>query len=86
MPFMDFGGSDLATAAGVIRQVVREHPEADAVFVSCPHWAVAKAVGPLERELGVAIVASSLAISWHALRRCGVEDRIDGYGRLLSEF
>jgi maleate cis-trans isomerase len=23
---------------------------------------------------------------WHALRRCGIDDRIDGFGRLFREF
>jgi maleate cis-trans isomerase len=26
------------------------------------------------------------AIVWDALRRCGVNDRIEGFGRLLREF
>jgi maleate isomerase len=47
---------------------------------------VATAVESLEAELGVTVIASSLAITWHALRRCGIEDRLDGFGRLLREF
>jgi maleate cis-trans isomerase len=26
------------------------------------------------------------AIIWHALRRCGVNDRIEGFGRLFREY
>jgi maleate cis-trans isomerase len=26
------------------------------------------------------------SIVWQTLRRCGIDDRIEGYGRLLREF
>jgi maleate cis-trans isomerase len=31
-------------------------------------------------------MAAHQAITWHALRRCGITDRIDGFGRLFREF
>jgi maleate cis-trans isomerase len=31
-------------------------------------------------------MAAHQAIVWDALRRCGVNDRIEGFGRLLLEF
>jgi maleate cis-trans isomerase len=40
----------------------------------------------LEREFGVNVITALQAIVWHALRRVGVTDRIDGYGRLFLEF
>ena len=43
------------------------------------------AIEPLERELGVNVIASLQAIVWEGLRKCGIDDRIDGYGRLLRE-
>ena len=39
-----------------------------------------------ERELGVNVMTAQQAIVWDALRRCGVNDRIEGFGRLLREF
>ena len=44
------------------------------------------AIEPLEREFGVNVVSALQAIVWDALRRVGVSDRIDGYGRLLRQF
>lgn len=39
----------------------------------------------LERDLGKTIVACNAAVYWQALRRIGIADRIEGYGRLLSD-
>jgi maleate isomerase len=47
---------------------------------------VIAAIEPLEREFGVSVMAASQACVWDALRLCGVNDRIEGYGRLLREF
>jgi maleate isomerase len=64
----------------------REHPDIDTLFFACPHWNVADAVEPLERELGVNVVASIQAIVWEGLRLAKIDDRIAGYGRLLREY
>lgn len=39
----------------------------------------------LEQAAGVPVVTSNQAILWHALRLCGVQDRLPGLGRLLAE-
>jgi maleate isomerase len=82
---IDLGRIPLETAAELGRQVMREHPEADAILVSCPHWAVNANIAAMEAELGVPVVTSSQSITWNALRLCGINDRIDGFGRLLRE-
>lgn len=38
-----------------------------------------------ERWLGKPVLAINAATYWDALRRCGIEDRIFGYGRVLEE-
>lgn len=50
------------------------------------HWRTVDAIEPLERELGLSVVTALQACVWEALRRTGVNDPIDGYGRLLREF
>ena len=52
----------------------------------CAHWATAHAIDAIERELGVNVMTSQQAILWNALRTAGINDRIEGYGRLLREF
>jgi maleate isomerase len=68
------------------RKLMREHPDADSIFLPSPHWPTAEALDALEREFGVNVMSAHQAIVWDALRRCGVNDRIEGFGRLLREF
>lgn len=74
---------DRAMALG--RALIQDHPEADTLLYSCPHWAAVHVIEPLEREFGVNVITSLQAIVWEGLRKCGIDDRIDGYGRLLRE-
>jgi maleate isomerase len=46
---------------------------------------VADAIEPLERELKVNVMTSLQAIAWEAMRTAGIEDRVEGYGKLLRE-
>jgi maleate isomerase len=68
------------------RQLKREHPAADSLLLPSPHWPTAGAIEQLERELGINVMTAQQAIVWDALRRCGVNDPIPGFGRLLREF
>jgi maleate isomerase len=51
-----------------------------------PHWPTAFAIDPLEQEFGVNVMTAHQAIVWDALRRCGINDKIEGFGRLFREF
>ena len=68
------------------RSLVRQHPEADSILFPSPHWPATEAIEPLEREFGVKVMTAGQAAIWDALRRVGISDRIEGYGRLLREF
>lgn len=68
------------------RELKRAHPDADSILLPSPHWPTVGAIEPLEGELGVSVMTALQAIVWYALRRCGVNDRIEGFGRLLREF
>lgn len=39
-----------------------------------------------ERWLGKPVLAINAVSYWDAIRRCGIEDRVLGYGRILEEF
>jgi len=67
------------------RALMRQHPDADSILFPSPHWPVIGAIEPLERELKVSVMTALQAIVWDALRQIGVNDRIDGYGRLLRD-
>ncbi len=55
----------------------------DAVFLSCANVRTLELIDDLERELGKPVVTSNQAAFWGAARACGIDDVIDGYGRLL---
>jgi maleate isomerase len=85
-PFNQIGRIPQNAALELGRKLMREHPDADTILLPSPHWPTAGAIDPLEREFGVNVMTAHQAIVWHALRRCGVNDRIEGFGRLLREF
>ena len=42
-------------------------------------------VETLENEVGKPVVVSNQAMFWNALRLAGIDDKIEGYGRLFRE-
>lgn len=49
-----------------------DHPDADAVFVSCTNYRTFEAIEPLEADLEKPVVTSNQATLWDALRTLGV--------------
>jgi maleate isomerase len=84
--FNQLGRIPVHAALEMARALMREHPAADSILFPSPHWPVIDAIESLEQEFGVNVVTALQAIVWDALRRVGVNDRIEGYGRLLREF
>ncbi|WP_270933103.1 maleate cis-trans isomerase family protein [Falsiroseomonas oryzae] len=62
-----------------------DRPEAEAIFVSCTNLATLDVIAQIEADLGKPVVTSNQACFWHCLRSLGIPDRIEGYGRLLTE-
>lgn len=75
------------TAIDDIRRLLRgvDCDEADAVVQVGTGLPVLHLIDELERDLGKPIVASNAAVYWQALRESGIDDAIDGYGRLLGQ-
>ena len=63
-----------------------DRPEADAVLLSCGALRSLEVVERIEQRLGKPVVTSNQAMLWHCLRLAGIEDRIEGHGRLLRRF
>ena len=94
-PVGEYAGGSSLIALGTLpparalewgRAAIKAHPDADTIYFGCPHWSVIDAIAPLEQEFGVGVMTSLQAIAWHSMRLAGVDDRVQGYGRLLSEF
>ncbi len=74
--------------AADIRDVLKklDGPDVDALLqvgTALPTVAIA---AEAERWLGKPVLAINAVTYWDALRRCGIEDRVAGYGRILEEF
>lgn len=61
------------------------HSSADALVITCLNLRSHDAIDELERELGKPVITSTQATLWQLLRSAGTEERIERYGRLLSE-
>ena len=62
-----------------------DRPEAEAVLISCGALRTLEVVEEIERKLAKPVVCSNQAMIWDCLRLAGVDDRIEGYGRLLRD-
>ncbi len=63
-----------------------DRPEAEAIFVSCGALRTLDVIDELEQRAGKPVIASNQALAWDCLRLAGIDDKIDGYGKLLRKF
>jgi len=57
----------------------------DAVVVVGTNLPMSRVAAMAEFWLGKPVIALNTATYWHALRQCGLVDRVQGFGRLLAE-
>jgi len=62
-----------------------DRDEAEAVFISCANFGSAGIAQALEDELGKPVITSNASTFWAGLRAGGIDDKIEGFGRLLAE-
>lgn len=60
--------------------------QVDAIVQCGTNLSCADIFPALEHWLGKPLIPINIACMWHALRACGIEDRIFGNGRLLENF
>ena len=65
--------------------LAQDRVDADAIFISCGALRSLDVVGDIESRAGKPVICSNQAMIWDCLRLAGIDDRIEGYGRLLSE-
>jgi maleate isomerase len=56
------------------------------IFISCTNFRAIEIIESLERKTGKPVISSNQATLWYALRKLGIKDSIEGYGRLLRSF
>lgn len=71
-----------------LRDALREvdDPKAEALLQFGANLPMMRVAAEAERWLDKPVIAVNPATYWLALRRCGIDDKIYGCGRLLSEF
>jgi maleate isomerase len=62
-----------------------DHPEADAVLLSCGALRSIDVIDAIEQKLGKPAICSNQAMLWDSLRLAGIPDRLPGLGSLLRE-
>ncbi|MGE0845694.1 MAG: hypothetical protein AB7L41_05450 [Flavobacteriaceae bacterium] len=61
-----------------------DRPDADALFICCGALRSLDIVDALEKRIGKPVIVSNQAMMWDCLRRAGIDDVIEGYGRLFQ--
>lgn len=61
-------------------------PGSDAILITCTDFPTLPLIVELEQELDVPVVTSNQATFWAMLRSVGIDDRLEGFGRLFSDF
>jgi maleate isomerase len=73
-----------AHIAAATKKVLSNARSADGVYIPCNQWSGADAAPLIERECGVPVVTGAHADYWEAFRSLGINDRIEGHGRLMA--
>ena len=71
-----------------LREVLKalDGDDVDALIQVGTNLSMIRLAAAAERWLGKPVIAINTATYWHALRACGIHDRVQGFGRLLEEF
>ena len=78
--------------AEVPPEVLRKHlialdgDDVDAIVQVGTNLSMVRLAAAAELWLGKPVIAINTATYWHALRRSGIDDKVEGLGRLLEEF
>jgi maleate isomerase len=61
-------------------------PESEAIFISCIALHAVEIIEKLENDLQKPVITSNQATMWNILRMANINDKIQGYGQLLSHY
>ncbi|MEP4928415.1 MAG: arylmalonate decarboxylase [Hyphomicrobiales bacterium] len=62
-----------------------DHPQADAIFLSCSGIRSLEVIEEIEQAAGKPVITSNQAQFWSCLRRAGITDQLTGFGQLFSQ-
>ena len=92
---LEFEGLNLEKDSDMVRvapefirdmAVALDRPDADAIFISCGALRSIDVIQEIEDHCHKPVITSNQAMAWDALRLAGINDKVSGYGRLLTLF
>lgn len=83
LPADHLGRVPRSAAISLTRELLKQAPNADTVWLPCPHWACAESIEAIEEEFGITVVGAHQAICWQSLRLCRIDDAVPGFGKLM---
>jgi maleate isomerase len=60
--------------------------ESEAIFLPCTSWHTIDIIEKLEGDLKKPVISSNQVTMWNLLRLANINDKIQGYGQLLSKY
>jgi maleate cis-trans isomerase len=82
-------GSDMEKVSQeTIYHLAREvdEPDSQAIFISCVGLNTVEIIEKLENDLKKPVITSNQATMWNILRMANINDKIEGFGQLLSDY
>lgn len=70
-------------AFGVVREVMKQAPDADGIYIPCAGWPVISDIEAIEETYGKPVVTCIQAQAWACLRAMDYRGTIRGFGRLF---
>lgn len=64
--------------------IAMQQPQCEGYFISCGGIRVVDVIQQLENELKKPVITSNQSLIWHCLRIMGLQEQIEGFGRLLK--
>ena len=87
--WLNKAGNDIAEVSKeTIYHLAREvdDPESQAIFISCVNLHTVEIIETLRNDLQKPVITSNQATMWNILRLANINDKIQGYGQLLSDY
>ncbi len=90
---LDFQGLNLETGTEMGKvtpdywrefAIAIDQPGADAIFLSCGGIRALEVVEEIEQAIDKPVITSNQAQFWSCLRRAGITDRLQGFGRIFA--
>ncbi len=78
------GDLPLEATYELIRRI--DHPDSEAIFISCTDFKTVELLDILENDFGKKVISSNQATMWKLLRLSGIKMSIHGFGSLLCDY